>query len=207
MSVVFPKFDELYLTIANDCYPLCAEIVKEKDKALIDLLNLDKNQLDDFDKLYMVKSYISTKKTYDKKYAVIATFASNYIYSIFEFFRNKDIENSEVRFAYEFCLAYIALVGFKSMFTNTFKDEDLFKFQPNKFKYYSQILTKYSIIDQITNFYEGVSNQILAEKNNSNKYFNLILRFDEAHSFYPEETVPTKEEPSNSGKKSAKKNQ
>ena len=132
MSKVFPKLEELYIVLANDCYLLFLIQNFEKKKNIIKkLYQQRKNKSDILDILVLIKSNISANKSKLKKYSDITSFSLEYFNTISEFFARNDISNNEVRYANDFCLSYIALIGFRNVLVDLEEDE-IFIFQSEK---------------------------------------------------------------------------
>ena len=184
MSKVFPKLEELYIAIINDCYIFFLENSQKN----ISENELNKKKSEQIDVIDAIKILYDSMKNYqpkNDKFIDIIQFASNYIYNIYEFFAKEKIDNIEVKYFHEYYLAYIALVGYENFFIDKVEDE-LFSFQIEKHKFFYKLLNDYSILTEMKKYYESNSNQI-KEKFNSDKnlYLNLIIKFDADSRFYP----------------------
>ena len=184
MSKVFPKLEELYIAIINDCYIFFLEN-SQKNISEKELNKKKEEQIDVIDAIKILYDSMKNYQPKNDKFIDIIQFASNYIYNIYEFFAKEKIDNIEVKYFHEYCLAYIALVGYENFFIDKVEDE-LFSFQIEKHKFFYKLLNDYSILTEMKKYYESNSNQI-KEKFNSDKnlYLNLIIKFDADSRFYP----------------------
>ena len=135
---------------------------------------------------------------------------------MFIFLSNEQMAIIEARYCYQYCLAYIALVGYGYTLNNNLNDDKLFKFEVTEYDCFSFFLSKYQILGQVKNFYEKCS---IALRNNNDKYFDLIAAFDEDYLyildlvFEKEERLESLKEHNldsakeNSGKKEHSKNE
>ena len=184
MSKVFPKLEELFIAIINDCYIFFLEH-SQKNISEKELIKKKEEQIDVIDAIKILNSSMVNYQPKNNKFIDIIQFASNYIYNIYEFFSQEKIYSSEVKYFHEYCLAYIALVGYENIFINIEGDE-LFSFQFEKHKFFSKLLDDYSVLTEIKNYYENYSNQIKEKFNlDRNLYLNLIIKFDADSRFYP----------------------
>ena len=184
MSKVFPKLEELFIAIINDCYIFFLEH-SQKNISEKELIKKKEEQIDVIDAIKILNSSMVNYQPKNNKFIDIIQFASNYIYNIYEFFSQEKIYSSEVKYFHEYCLAYIALVGYENIFINIEGDE-LFSFQFEKHKFFSKLLDDYSVLTEIKKYYENYSNQIKEKFNlGRNLYLNLIIKFDADSRFYP----------------------
>jgi len=209
MSIPFPELEELYACIVNDCYLLFLAQKCEQGQSIKELFQQKKNKKDILDMSNTLKSEILINKAKNKKYYDITSFSLDYLKKISEFFSQDKITNISVRFYNDFCLAYIALEGFRNVYVGL-KEDEIFVFLAEKFRYFSEFLDKYQIITKIKNYYEKYSNEIKTEYNNDNNvYIYLILKFDSSFIFYNNYTKKIKnknEESSNNENKQANQN-
>jgi len=184
MSKVFPKLDELYIAIINDCYIFFLENSK-KNISEKELIKKKEEQIDVIDAIKILNSSMQNYQPKNDKFFDILSFTSYYIYSIYEFFSSEKIDNIEVKYFHEYCLAYIALVGYENFFINS-GDDELFSFQCEKHKFFYKLLNDYSVLTEMKKYYESNANQI-KEKFSSDKnlYLNLVIKFDADSRFYP----------------------
>ena len=184
MSKVFPKLEELYICITNDCYLLFLEKnVNQENFSIKDLFQKRKNKKDIIAILDLIKSNILANKSKNERYSDITSFSWDYINKISEFFSENKINNIDVRYVNDFCLAYITLEGIRNIFFNL-EESEIFLFRAEKYLYFSKFLAKYHILTDIKNFYEKYSNEIKTIYNNDKKiYINLIIRFDSDFQF------------------------
>ena len=89
MSKVFPKLEELYIVLANDCCLLFLVQNFEKKNVVKKLYQQRKNKSDILDILVLIKSNISANKSKLKKYSDITSFSLEYFNTISEFFCTK----------------------------------------------------------------------------------------------------------------------
>ena len=165
---------------------ICSFLYKilKKKNIIKKLYQQRKNKSDILDILVLIKSNISANKSKLKQYSDITSFSLEYFNTTPEFFARNDISNNEVRYANDFCLSYIALIGFRNVFVDLEEDE-IFIFQSEKYSYFSEFLNKYNILTDIKNFYEKYSNEIKVKYyNDKNLYLYLIIRFDSSFQFY-----------------------
>ena len=172
MSQIFPKLEEFYKVIINDCFEIYYELNKVKDN------NFKKN-VDFVDKIYTLKNICIDNKLKNQHFLDIALFLSIYMYDIKEFFIDKEKKNSDVIYAEEYCLAYIVLIGYKANLINKIGKDELFTFQPENHRNFSNFLQHYGLPEQIRNCYDESLAQIKASLNNDNDIFlNIIKKFD-----------------------------
>jgi len=186
MSIILPKLKELYIAIINDCYAFLLEQNKKVENSI--KVSFEIEQKDINYKLNKLKLCISDIEINNKKYSDLIYFSSIYIYNICKFFEEEEINsNLELKYYDEFCLSYIALVGFRFFFINNINDNKLFKFQIDEYNKFSEFLSKYLILEEIKTYYEEFSIPIQNEfKDSKNLYINLIGRFDPEYLFYPQ---------------------
>ena len=139
MSTLFPSFDELYKDIINDCYKILSSQQNEKDK------NPTDNQISIFYKINELKSNIIDNKSKNNKYSDIISFISMYINNLSIFFSKNEIDDIYVEYADVYCLAYIALVGFKYNLINNLENDEILSFKFTNYENFSNILVKYNI--------------------------------------------------------------
>ena len=176
MSSKFPKLEELYSAIVNDCYAFISKKMKEDNKTPnkeLTILEKDKNILE---KLNTLQLHFPTADLYDRKYIYIANFCSLFIKKIYDFF-SKNEPNVEVRYSSDYCLAYIALLG-------------IFVLDLKEYTNFSKILDDYNISESLKIDYEENSLYIKEFNNNinnvnNNLYIDFILRFDCDKIYYP----------------------
>ena len=179
MSVVFPKLDELYCSIINDCnrFQMLQYHKNEKKPIIIELYKPKTNKNEIINILNVLLTYMSKNSSKDKKCLPITFFTSMYMNNIFEFY-SKETNNIEVKYYDKYCLAYIALVGFRYFFSDL-NDNELFEFQSTNCENFSNFLCKYSLLKQLKEYYDTYSTEVKAKYNNdTNLYLNLILKFD-----------------------------
>jgi len=201
MEKVFPKVEYLYIAIINDCYIFFLEH-NQKDPSVKELIKKAEEQIDVKDAITILKSSMVNNQPQNNKFIHIAYFTSKYIDSIYEFFSQEKIDNIEVKYYHEYCLAYIALVGYESFFLNI-EDDQLFSFQADKHRFFSNFLDKFSVLTDIKKYYENYSTQIKKKyKLDANSYLYLIVKFDADNRFYsiPEEQEKYGEDAKNESK-------
>ena len=147
MPIIFPKFDELYEVIINDCLEIYSEQNKLKSN------NSKKDNLDIIDKIYELKYSLRENKSKNKKFSDIVLFLSFYLNDIKNFFIDKERNNSKVEFAEDFCLAYILLTGYRFNLINKIETEELFMLQLKYYKNFSNFLKYYTLTEQIKKRY------------------------------------------------------
>ena len=177
MSTIFPTFDELYKAIINDCYKILSVQQNGKDKSLTD------NQINIIYKINALKSNIIDNKSKSDKYSDIISFTSIYINNLSIFFSKNEIDDIYVEYADVYCLAYIALVGFKHNLINNLENDEILSFKFTNYENFSNILVKYNISEQIIGYYQEHLN-LIRSKSNNNIYLNLIKEFDPENQFY-----------------------
>ena len=176
----FPKLYELYEVIINDCYKIFSLQQKEKDK------NSVEGPIDLINKIETLKLNIKDNKYNNQKYPDIISFSLKYINNIFTFFLNKEENNIDVEYIDDYCLAYIALVGFRYNLIKKIEEDELFLFELKNYENYSNFLTKYNIKDQVIQYYKELSNPL---KNSINiEIITLIKVFDAEKKFFPQLT-------------------
>ena len=171
MSTIFPTFDELYKAIINDCYKILSVQQNGKDKSLTD------NQINIIYKINALKSNIIDNKSKNDKYSDIISFTSIYINNLSIFFSKNEIDDIYVEYADVYCLAYIALVGFKFNLINNLQNDEIFSFKFTNYENFSNILLKHQISEEHLN--------LIRSKSNNNIYLNFIKEFDPENQFYP----------------------
>ena len=189
MSSKFPKLEELYSAIVNDCYTFISKKMKEDNKTPnkeLTILEKDKNILE---KLNTLQLHFPTADLYDRKYIYIANFYSLFIKKIYDFF-SKNEPNVEARYSSDYCLAYIALLGFRDILFNDVKDDEIFVLDLKEYTNFSKILDNYNISEPLKEYYEENSLYIKEFNNNinnvnNNLYIDFILRFDCDKIYYP----------------------
>ena len=76
MSKVFPKLEELYICITNDCYLLFLEkIVKQENFSIKEVFQERKNKKDIIAILDLIKSNILANKSKNERYSDITSFS------------------------------------------------------------------------------------------------------------------------------------
>ena len=135
---------------------------------------------------------------------------------MFAFFSKEQIAIIDVKFYYEYCLAYIVLVGYGYTLNNSLNDDKLFIFEVGEYDYFSCLLSKYGLFVKLKNFYEQCSSAL---RNINDKYFNLIAAFDKDYLFILDMAIEKEERcdsskgsdldstKDNSGKKGNSKNE
>ena len=135
---------------------------------------------------------------------------------MFAFFSKEQIAIIDVKFYYEYCLAYIVLVGYGYTLNNSLNDDKLFIFEVGEYDFFSCLLSKYGLFVKLKNFYEQCSSAL---RNINDKYFNLIAAFDKDYLFILDMAIEKEERcdsskgsdldstKDNSGKKGNSKNE
>lgn len=183
MSNKCAKSDGLYKAIVNDCYALYLEQSKKRNENVIKEQFEEEKNMDITNKLNKIKVIISNKEN-NRKYSDIINYSLIYIYNICSFFEKEKTLNLDIKYMHELCLAYLALVGFKSFLININEDE-LFTFQIKNYPNFLNFLTSYFQIEPIIKFYEKFSISIKTDfENDENLYSNLIKKFDSDNLFY-----------------------
>ena len=204
MSKIFPKLEELYVTIINEYYKSFKIILNESQKTLINKLFKPRTSLYDIVSILdTIKSFCESHCKQDKKYSDITSFTLNYINKMSEFFKEKELSNIEAKYLDNYCLAYISLVGFNCFNADLENDDELFKFKLEKYTIFSKFLIDNLNLEDLKNYYESYSLQIKnIFKNDNDKYMKLIIIFDPDYQFHKreiyekqkiDETGPTKE--------------
>ena len=177
MTSSFPTSKELYKAITNDCFSFYLEQSNENSNK--ETLEKENKNISIIDKLNKLKLIISDNKANKQKYSDIIDFTLKYINIMHTFFEKEKLNNPEVRYYNQYCLAYIALVGFRCFYINNMNEDQIFKFKVDEYKEFSKFLDNYTIKDPIKNFYELNSLEILTKfKDNDELYLNLIYYFD-----------------------------
>ena len=216
-EIIFPKLDELYTAITKDCYNyLYLSCSQQVQKSIDNILISQKGRSDIYNQLYVIKYYIAKNKSKYKNYSDIIRFVSKYIDIMFAFFSKEQIAIIDVKFYYEYCLAYIVLVGYGYTLNNSLNDDKLFIFEVGEYDYFSCLLSKYGLFVKLKNFYEQCSSAL---RNINDKYFNLIAAFDKDYLFILDMAIEKEERcdsskgsdldstKDNSGKKGNSKNE
>ena len=179
-----PKLKELYKTVIDDCYLLLKEVLSET--AFDSIKAQFGTKINDIENiLFSLKFYISENlfNLKNKTYYDLISFSYLFINKI-ELFIVKEKTDTMIKNDDEFCLSYIAIVGFRCSFTINFQDEGLFLFQPERYDNFSRLLKKYGILKKIEKYYEENSIPIWKNTNSIiNIYFDLILKFDTENRF------------------------
>ena len=187
MSIIFPKLEELYSNITNDCYIYTLQQNNKNQKILDKELFVPiKNKTDIIKRLEVIKNSISNHMSKNQKYSYINTFTSKYICTIMNFYSKNQTINIELKYYDQFCLAYIALVGYCCFYSNIDDDDELFIFHSEKYKNFSKFLLYYSIANPLKEYYEEHSFKVKKDCNDESKlYLCLIIKFDSDHQYYP----------------------
>ena len=178
-----PKLKELYKAVIDDCYLILNGVLSEA------VINSIKKQFgskinETENIIFSLRFYISNNLSNLKSefYLDLISFSLLYINNIELFIKKKtDIIIKSID---EFCLSYIAIVGFRCSFTINFQDKELFLFNTERYTNFSKLLEKYGILKEVEKYYEENSVPIWKNENNIiNKYFDLILKFDTENRF------------------------
>ena len=175
MSNIYPKFDELYKAIIDDCFEKYSELHKEKDN------KSNKKKIDFFYKINALDFQFIDNK--NKNFTDITIFSSIYINDIKEFFKDKNRINDEAVYMDYYCVAYLALVGFRANLLKNIENDELFKFQLKNYENYSNFLQRYRLIDQLKEYYDQTLDQIRTSYNSDNNIFSYIIKIFE-EQFY-----------------------
>ena len=164
-----PKLNELYKTVIDDCYKILKRALSEDAiKSIEKQFGSKIDEIETKNRLFSLKFYIinNLSNLESETYLDLINFSLIYINS-FELIIGQKTDII-IKSNDEFCLSYIAIVGFRCSFTINFQDEGLFLFQPERY----------------TNYYEENSIPIWKNKNILvNIYFDLILKFDTENRF------------------------
>ena len=184
----YPELGKLYDAIVKDCYEYFKGKVDKNNIISIEKLYKSfKNHLTSFDMLCILKSFILVNKEKDTEYSYLTTYSSLYLNNIFKFFGERKMKNIEVKYYDNFCLAYIALVGFKYFFNKDINFDDVFLFDIKTYENFSKIIFEYSLVNDLKKFYENYSLPIKIKYiNDNNLYLYLIIKFDADYIFYPQ---------------------
>ena len=178
-----PKLKELYNAVINDCYLILNRVLSE---AVIDSIKKQfGSKINETENIiFSLRFYISNNLSNVKNetYLDLISFSLLYINNIELFIKKKtDIIIKSID---EFCLSYIAIVGFRCSFTINFQDKGLFLFNTERYSNFSKLLEKYGILKEVEKYYEENSVPIWKNENNIiNIYFYLILKFDTENRF------------------------
>ena len=179
---------EIYDAVTNDCYiylfSLCFQNVR--DSIMKYILEKEKEKPTINTIIFILRQYAGIQNQLKSDF--IISFASKYLYNMYELTTNEQIQQikeKKVNNNYEFCLAYIALLGYKYTLIGALTDEDkekFFNFTMDEYENFSSLLNKYNISNIIKEFYDKSTFEIKNE-NTDDKYLNLIKTFDHEKIF------------------------
>ena len=179
---------EIYDAVTNDCYiylfSLCFQNVR--DSIMKYILEKEKEKPTINTIIFILRQYAGIQNQLKSDF--IISFASKYLYNMYESTTNEQIQQikeKKVNNNYEFCLAYIALLGYKYTLIGALTDEDkekFFNFTMDEYENFSSLLNKYNISNIIKEFYDKSTFEIKNE-NTDDKYLNLIKTFDHEKIF------------------------
>jgi len=174
MSKHLPKSDELYESVIDDMYLILFSACNTDARKSIEIfLEVNKDFPKINNKINLLKFYSSIKDFYGNKNMDIIHLTTNYIKYIEICLNNYVGENLQL--IEDFCLAYLALVGFRYIFDSNFQDEQLFLFDLTFFDKFSSLIENYSLTIKIKELFEK---KVIPLKNEKNKYITLIQLFD-----------------------------
>ena len=174
MSKHLPKSDELYESVIDDMYLILFSACNTDARKSIEIfLEVNKDFPKINNKINLLKFYSSIKDFYGNKNMDIIHLTTNYIKYIEICLNNYMGENLQL--IEDFCLAYLALVGFRYIFDSNFQDEQLFLFDLTFFDKFSSLIENYSLTIKIKELFEK---KVIPLKNEKNKYITLIQLFD-----------------------------
>ena len=179
---------EIYDAVTNDCYiylfSLCFQNVR--DSIMKYILEKEKEKPTINTIIFILRQYAGIQNQLKSDF--IISFTSKYLYNMYELTTNeqiKELKEKKVNNNYEFCLAYIALLGYKYTLIGALTDEDkekFFTFAMDEYENFSSLLDKYNISNIIKEFYDKSTFEIKNE-NTDDKYLNLIKTFDHEKIF------------------------
>ena len=181
-NISIPSLYELYNAVTNDCYyylySKCDENVRKSIVNFITVIKKDKPILNNM--IYILRYYTRHKRL---KSDIIISFTSKYIYNMFLMTSDELIKNKKVNDNNEYCLAYIALLGYKYTFEENVNEQDnFFNFKIEEYTTFSTLLNNYEISKQIEEYYESsISN--INKKSANDKLLALIKTFDHEQIF------------------------
>ena len=160
-NISIPSLYELYNAVTNDCYyylySKCDENVRKSIVNFITVIKKDKPILNNM--IYILRYYTRHKRL---KSDIIISFTSKYIYNMFLMTSDELIKNKKVNDNNEYCLAYIALIGFKYIFEENVNEQDnFFNFKIEEYTTFSTLLNNYEISKQIEEYYESSISNII----------------------------------------------
>ncbi len=142
MSKHLPKSDELYESVIDDMYLILFSACNTDARKSIEIfLEVNKDFPKINNKINLLKFYSSIKDFYGNKNMDIIHLTTNYIKYIEICLNNYVGENLQL--IEDFCLAYLALVGFRYIFDSNFQDEQLFLFDLTFFDKFSSLIENY----------------------------------------------------------------
>ena len=195
MSVaIYPKLEELYTAVIKDCYKCFSQ--RNNENYNYSKEDSEKEKIDIVSMAEILKSFILNYKPMNKELSYLISFSSKYINNIYEYYKNIEKNNIELKDYSDFCLAYIALVGFRTCCINKIDDNELFKFVIQNYENFKKFFDEYRLLSQIKPFYEENSSRL---KYNIyyNKYLYIVVLFHGYDILFPEENKGVK----NNGKK------
>ena len=179
---------EIYEAVTNDCYiylfSLCFQNVRDSIVKYISEKEKENPTLNII--IFILRQYAGIQNQLKSDF--IISFTSKYLYNMYELTTNeqiKEIKEKKVNNNYEFCLAYIALLGYKYTLIGALTDEDkekFFNFAMDEYENFSSLLNKYNISNIIKEFYDKSIFEIKNESTDD-KYLNLIKTFDQEKIF------------------------
>ena len=179
---------EIYDAVTNDCYiylfSLCFQNVRDSIVKYISEKEKENPTLNII--IFILRQYAGIQNQLKSDF--IISFTSKYLYNMYELTTNekiKELKEKKVNNNYEFCLAYIALLGYKYTLIGALTDEDkekFFNFAMDEYENFSILLNKYNISNIIKEFYDKSTFEIKNESTDD-KYLNLIKTFDQEKIF------------------------
>ena len=171
----YSKLEEVYNAVVNDCYDFLYNFSDKQAKESIDLIyKSDQNGADRDKKIYVLQSSLSTVKVTDYEYIYIVFFTKSYIDNIYYHFKKKEPQIQLINIDLcDFCLAYIALIGYVFIFKGI-KAKNLFNFYPEFFKNYYNYLKKYEDPLSIQELFENYLSHMEKKENVDFEVINML---------------------------------
>jgi len=200
-----PNLFELATAFVYDCYEFLEKNSSGEAKTSIDkLLNMTKSQDDIIQKSYVVYCSIGPEKRKDTS---IIYLSQAYIIAFYQYINNDNsiktklpndlrIDNDFVKKwaimdfnnhliiskDFDFCLIYLALIGYKNNFTKDNNNNELFSFLIKNYKNFEKILNKYEIADNVKKIYEYNINLLTEKLANINDFVIDLIKIFQKNS-------------------------
>ena len=193
----YPKIEQLFNAIIEDCYNYLSAHAIESAKESIEMLKEKiKDKTEIIKKAYVVFCSIGNEKPKKEELSSIYDFTIEFIESVYYYLNDINENNSNDRISTnnDFCNCYIALFGYVYIFNGCYANEFLL-FDTKNFKYFKEILVNNNISKVIKNFYINAVNKFYKKEGIkiNNESFKEFTTFFEESFQYKKEKIEIKE--------------